>query len=161
MSAETKRAITPGLDDNPRPVKRQRLDSEADFPGPKIEQEPELGIPFNPTPLTPLPVKDLLISLPGLLIYPPNHRLHAQSLCLSLLAVRKCLSLDNLTADIECRAWTALAEIGMNAIAGGFSENEDHLWARGIENEVCIHLHRSVHLRISFLSRWRRLRAKG
>ncbi|KAG7451717.1 uncharacterized protein BT62DRAFT_1030831 [Guyanagaster necrorhizus] len=64
------------------------------------------------------------------------HRYHAQSLCLSLLALRRCLSLPNLTPEVECRAWTAMVEIGMLVIDRGFSQNNDHFWARGIEIEV-------------------------
>lgn len=83
-----------------------------------------------------LPASVLLVSIPKLLVQPPNHAHHAQSLCLSLLALRRCLSLPDLSPEIECRAWTALAEIGMCVIAGGFSQNEEHPWARSIEQEV-------------------------
>ncbi|KAF9040454.1 hypothetical protein BDZ89DRAFT_347994 [Hymenopellis radicata] len=120
-------------DNNPRPAKRQRRSyssSESD--------DEELPLPSETPlfPLAPLPVSTLLVSLPGILIHPPTHRHHARSLCVSLLALRKCLSIPDLTPDIECRAWTALAEVGMIAISGGFSQNEDHIWAQSLENEV-------------------------
>jgi len=90
----------------------------------------------NPESLTPLPPALLLVSLPAMLVHPPTHPLHAMSLYLSLLALRRCLALENLTPDIECRAWASLAEIGMMVIAGNFQENEEHIWARGIDAEV-------------------------
>ena len=55
---------------------------------------------------------------------------------LSLTALRKCLTLPALSPEIECRAWTGLAEIGMKVISGGLSQSEDHPWASGIEAEV-------------------------
>lgn len=125
---------------NPRPTKRQRIDSGLDArsfydSSPLTELESSQNAE---SALAALPIPVLLVSLPGLLIHPPNHRHHAQSLCVSLLSLRKCLSLPNLGPDIECRAWTALAEIGMIVIAGGFSQGDDHLWAKGIEVEVCL-----------------------
>ncbi|KAG7100224.1 hypothetical protein E1B28_001999 [Marasmius oreades] len=94
-------------------------------------------LPQNTTPsFTPLPSAVLLISLPKLLIHPPNHRFHAHSLCISLLALRRCLQMPGLSPDIECRAWTAIVEIGMIALEGGFSLDEDHIWARNLEKEV-------------------------
>lgn len=125
LSTMSTRPASP-TDANPRPAKRQRR-SESSSDGLSV---------ICPPSLTPLPVSTLLVSLPGILVHPPTHRYHAQSLCVSLLALRRCLSIPDLTPDIECRAWTALAEIGMIAISGGFSQNEDHLWARSIENEV-------------------------
>ncbi len=62
------------------------------------------------------------------------HQYHAQSVCLSLLALRRYLNLPNLTPEVECRA--ALVEVGMLVIGGGFSQNDDPLWARGIKIEV-------------------------
>lgn len=102
-------------DDNPRPHKRIRHSSDH---------------------LTPLPAAHLLLSLPGLLIHPPSHPLHPHSLHLSLIALRRCLTLKALTPELECRAWCALAEVGMRVIGGGFSTSADHMWATGVENEV-------------------------
>jgi hypothetical protein len=119
-------------DDNPRPHKRQRLESSSRA---VIKTSPLSPLSQG---LAPLPPAILLISLPALLIHPPNHRHHVHSLCLSLLSIRKCLSLQSLDPDIECRAWTALVEIGMNVIAGGFSQSDEHPWAKGIEIEVSL-----------------------
>lgn len=120
-----------------RPAKRRRMDSDNDSNTvTKCSATPSSSQPLST--LTTLPTAVLLVSLPGLLIHPATHKNHANSLCVSLLAIRKCLSLPNLGPDIECRAWTALAEIGMSVIGAGFSQSEDHYWASGIEFEVCI-----------------------
>ncbi|KAJ3789960.1 hypothetical protein GGU10DRAFT_303991 [Lentinula aff. detonsa] len=77
----------------------------------------------------------LLLHLPSILIHPPNHQLHAHSLCMSLLALRRCLKVPGLSPDIECRALTSLAEVGMIVIDGGFNQQEQHAWAQKIEPE--------------------------
>ncbi|EGN93559.1 hypothetical protein SERLA73DRAFT_63805, partial [Serpula lacrymans var. lacrymans S7.3] len=77
----------------------------------------------------------LLVSLPGIIVHPPNHPHHARSLYVSLLSLRRCLALKTLNPDVECRAWTALAEVGMKVVAGGFSQSDDYPWARGTETE--------------------------
>jgi hypothetical protein len=71
--------------------------------------------------LVPLPPPHLLLALPSLLIHPPTHKYHLQSLLLSQRALRRCLALpeSELDRDIECRAWTALAEIGIGCLALG------------------------------------------
>ncbi|KAM5538360.1 hypothetical protein V8D89_007962 [Ganoderma adspersum] len=96
--------------------------------------------PLSRTPseegLKPIPTAILLVSLPALLAHPPNHKYYIHSLVLSLRALRKCLTLPALPPDIECRAWTGLAELGMRVIGGGFSQSDEHFWARGIESEV-------------------------
>ncbi|KAI0328458.1 hypothetical protein GY45DRAFT_1326330 [Cubamyces sp. BRFM 1775] len=96
---------------------------------PQSQSEPE-------PELRPLPPSVLLVNLPALLAHPPNHKNYVHSLVLSLTALRKCLALPALSPDIECRAWTGLAELGMRVIAGGFSQSEEHVWAKGIESEV-------------------------
>ncbi|KZT18694.1 hypothetical protein NEOLEDRAFT_1246306 [Neolentinus lepideus HHB14362 ss-1] len=87
-------------------------------------------------PFKPLPLPILLLSLPALLVQPPTSRFHAQALCLSLAAVRACLGLGALSPEVECRAWTALAEVGMGVVAGGFCGREGCEWASGVESEV-------------------------
>ncbi|OBZ65158.1 hypothetical protein A0H81_14826 [Grifola frondosa] len=109
-------------DDNPRPHKRQRTQSSGEL--------------ATPESLRPLPPAILLVSLPALLVHPPNHRLYPHSLFLSLASLRKCLALPALSPEIECRAWTGLAEIGMKVIGGGLSQSEEHPWAKDIEAEV-------------------------
>uniref|UniRef100_A0A0W0FJ99 Uncharacterized protein n=1 Tax=Moniliophthora roreri TaxID=221103 RepID=A0A0W0FJ99_MONRR len=126
---------------SPTSLKRKRdedmvmLGSPSSSPLTNIEASQTSEAPTSPQSHQ-VPPAVMLVSLPGLLIHPPNHPLHAQSLCISLLAIRKCLQMPDLSPDIECRAWTALAELGMTVIGGGFSHDNDHLWARDIENEV-------------------------
>ncbi|KZT02078.1 uncharacterized protein LAESUDRAFT_662657 [Laetiporus sulphureus 93-53] len=110
---------------NGRPEKRKRLEPSSSH------SESESVASFAP-----LPPAVLLVSLPALLAQPPNHRFYLQSLTLSLSALRICLSMPALSPEIECRAWTGLAEIGMKVIGGGLSQNEEHMWAHGIEAEV-------------------------
>lgn len=123
---------------NTRPNKRKRADSVVSYHN-TLTVEGSLR-------LTPLPPHILLLNLPALLIHPPSHPNYALSLCLSLLALRQCLAMKDsekgmqgmvMDAEIECRAWTALAEIGMSVVEAGFSSMEDHAWARAIEAEVC------------------------
>lgn len=115
-------------DDSPRPQKRQRL---AQPSSPLSDPESDAQPCFAP-----LPPAVLLVALPALLAHPPNHRAYIPSLCVSLTALRRCLALGALPPELECRAWTGLAEIGMKVISGGLSQSEDHLWARGTEVEV-------------------------
>lgn len=136
---------------NPRPAKRQRKESAPD-------ELPELqSLDLNaPSPRTlssrsrqmkpasasiqrlrPLPAPVLLSSLPSLLMHPPIHRLHPTSLMLSLTSVKKLLSAPALNPDVECRAWTMWAEIGMCIIDGGYHERNDcSEWAGKIVGEV-------------------------
>ncbi|KAI0041400.1 hypothetical protein FA95DRAFT_1548791 [Auriscalpium vulgare] len=109
-------------DDNPRPAKRQRTTSP---PPPPADQ-----------PLAPLPARVLLLALPDILVQPPTHPQHVHSLYLSTTALRQCLQLSALSPEAECRAWTALAEVGMAVIDGGMSQSPEHPWASGIEQEV-------------------------
>lgn len=46
------------------------------------------------------------------------------------------MQLSTLTADIECRAWAGLVEVGMRVIGGGFSGVKELGWAQGMEAEV-------------------------
>ncbi|KAI0275428.1 hypothetical protein BC834DRAFT_852822 [Gloeopeniophorella convolvens] len=115
---------------NPRPAKRQRKDSlPSPLMQPSSDRVPEV-------PLAPLPPHALLLALPNILAHPPTSINHPHALYLSLKSVRQCLALGTLSPEIECRAWAALAEIGMNVIDGGFSHHPDHAWAHGIESEV-------------------------
>ncbi|KAJ3918552.1 hypothetical protein F5877DRAFT_78902 [Lentinula edodes] len=125
---------------SPRSVKRRKLDEDVEMSDtlilssspltePDVHEEEKLS-------LNPLPDSILLLSMPSILIHPPNHQLHAHSLCMSLLALRRCLKIPGLSPDIECRALTSLAEVGMIVIDGGFSQQELHVWANGIEPEV-------------------------
>ncbi len=131
----TTRTVSP-TDCNPQPAKRQHRDSTSKVTFSVDGNDLAPSMALGSVCLAPLPPSVLLVSLPGILIHPVMHRYHAQSVCLSLLALQRCLNLPNLTPEVECRAWTALVEVGMLVIGGGFSQNDDHLWARGIEIEV-------------------------
>jgi hypothetical protein len=94
--------------------------------------------PDSPTPaLRPLPPAILLLALPGLLALPPTHPDFGFSLFLSLRSLRQCLTLPALALDIECHAWTSLAEVGMRVMESGFCSQEGGCdWAVGIHTEV-------------------------
>ncbi|KAG2116296.1 hypothetical protein BD769DRAFT_1485757 [Suillus cothurnatus] len=94
--------------------------------------------PDSPTPaLRPLPPAILLLALPGLLALPPTHPDFGFSLFLSLRSLRQCLTLPALAPDIECHAWTSLAEVGMRVMESGFCSQEGGCdWAVGIHTEV-------------------------
>lgn len=121
-------------DDNPRPAKRLRLVSQPSSPLPTLTPPTPIRTPREthsaPSPLPPVHV---LLALPSLLLHPPTHRDYPYSLCLSLLALRRCLAFGNLEPELECRAWTATAELGIQVIKSGFCASE---WAVGVENEA-------------------------
>ncbi|TFK32119.1 hypothetical protein BDQ12DRAFT_617655 [Crucibulum laeve] len=98
------------VDDNPRPLKRQR----------RAYSPPKLPL------LEPISPENLLLALPKLLAHPPAHHQHARALSLSRFALQRCLNSPSLESDMECRAWTALAEVGFRI----------GLEVPGIENEV-------------------------
>lgn len=139
-------------DDNPRPLKRVKLDADVPptsslstltaSPASAAHPSPS-GSSRSPTKLklSVLPQASLLVSLPGLLAHPPNHKCHTLSLQMSLNALRRCLSLPALSPELECRAWTGVVEVGMRIIGGGLHEKDEHMWARGIEAEVCVSSH--------------------
>ncbi|KAF7331392.1 hypothetical protein MKEN_00017200 [Mycena kentingensis (nom. inval.)] len=124
----------PDVGDDARPRKRMRLTpptdaAASDGPQPRGAQ--------------------LLLALPALIAHPPTHPQHKHALWLSLVALRKCLALPNPGQPIgqarkapwdisstpldECRAWTALAEVGITVLEGGFGDED---WTEGIEAEV-------------------------
>lgn len=130
-------------DDNPRPPKRIRLESSPLVASSSMSSLTSIssspGRPSTSQPRTmlkPLPAPVLLVTLPYLLAHPPTHKYYVPSLCLSLCALRRCLAFPSLSPEIECRAWTGLAEVGMRVMAGGLHYNEDFPWARGVETEV-------------------------
>lgn len=137
----------------------------------KLDADIEMSEPHSSSPLTemdsqeekssysPLPDSILLLNLPSILIHPPNHPLHAQSLCMSLLALRRCLEIPGLSPDVECRALTSLAEIGMTVIDGGFNTLKEHVWAHGIETEVSRHIF-SLDISLSSSHRLNKLQAR-
>ncbi|KAI6003452.1 hypothetical protein F5J12DRAFT_154292 [Pisolithus orientalis] len=133
-------------DINPRPQKRLCTD-------PNLVDSPETAsdthcppalsstsvLPVRPPTspgLKPLPPHVLLLALPALLLHPPTHEKYALSLFLSLKSIRLCLQLPALAPDVECYAWTALAEVGMRVIKSGFCKTSEHDWTMGLEEEV-------------------------
>ncbi|KAJ7039378.1 hypothetical protein C8F04DRAFT_1392448 [Mycena alexandri] len=132
---------------NPRPHKRARTTPPTEARLTKDEKMLE----------TQLQGSQLLLALPSLLVHPPTHSEHKKALAVSLLALRRCLGLSNpkgqvyagagdrmqsdrkggpqsdLSPPDECRAWCALAEIGLCVLDGGFGAEP---WAAGVESEV-------------------------
>lgn len=138
-------SILRGPDPDVRPLKRPRLFATptpmSGFPSPS-RSSPLTPLPSSPEkpvlPFRPLPLPLLLLSLPAILILPPNHLLHDESLRLSVLALRRCLLMKALSPEIECRAWTTLAQVGLQVIGSRLSgsPHKCHAWARNIEAEV-------------------------
>lgn len=125
---------------NPRPLKRMRAASPISSslsPLPSSsQQELQTKCISSSKPQAPplllrrIPPAALLLSLPALLVHPPLHRLHLQSISLSQHAFRRCLELPELEPREECRAWTGLAELGimsLEASAEGLEEVEKSL----------------------------------
>ncbi|KAI6139931.1 hypothetical protein BKA82DRAFT_4219218 [Pisolithus tinctorius] len=135
------------VDINPRPQKRLRTDPNL-VDSPETASDPHCpsallssaSVPFSRPPpssgLKPLPPHVLLLALPALLLHPPTHEKYALSLFLSLKSIRLCLQLPALAPDVECYAWTALAEVGMRVIRSGFRKTGEHDWTMGLEEEV-------------------------
>ncbi|KAF7333041.1 hypothetical protein MVEN_02410600 [Mycena venus] len=123
------------MEESPRPQKRARTTPPTDICAKGPENQ--------------LHGAQLLLALPSLLAHPPTHSEHKRALALSLLALRRCLGLPNpgrdngsrgqagtaldLSQPDECRAWCALAEIGLCVLEGGFG---GEAWAAGVESEV-------------------------
>ncbi|KAF9236547.1 hypothetical protein BU15DRAFT_49857 [Melanogaster broomeanus] len=140
MSRRWALSLTAMNDAHPRPQKRQRVGDLTDGmdllesrPSPSPSVLTSSPPSFSPRPLPP---QILLLALPGLLVHPPTHESYPLSLFLSLRALRTCLELKALTPDVECRAWTGLAEVGLRAIESGFSTSGEHDWANGLDVEV-------------------------
>jgi hypothetical protein len=89
---------------------------------------------INPGPArSPAYVAELLLSLPRMMLVPPTHAAYEQALCLSFLALRRAVRFgDALDANVLCRAWTALAEVGLQAAAGSRAAGS-WPWTQGIE----------------------------
>ena len=125
-------------DINPRPYKRTKLeDDDALLSTPStLTAISTQSSDHSPSTLRNIPPPVLLSSIPGLVAHPPNHRHYILSLQVSLNALRRCLAFSALSPEVECRAWTSLAEVGMRAIASGFCEDSQQEWAKGLEIEV-------------------------
>ncbi|KAG6872964.1 hypothetical protein C0995_004718 [Termitomyces sp. Mi166 len=106
---------------NPRPTKRLRHSSSPCPPAPHLEKSsPHVPSHCSP-PLRRIPPDILLLSLPALILHPPTHRMHLQSLALARHALRRCLALPSLEPAKECRAWTGIAELGLMWLDSGAS----------------------------------------
>ncbi|KAF5392421.1 hypothetical protein D9757_002307 [Collybiopsis confluens] len=117
---------------SPPPSKRIRLGNDNG----DVQMLDAPSVTHQAPVLSPLPASLLLLHLPAILVHPPNHAMHAKSLSMSLISLRRCLQIPGLSPDIECRALTALAEIGMIVLDGGLSQLSEHAWAQGIEAEA-------------------------
>jgi hypothetical protein len=86
----------------------------------------------------PLPPQILLLMLPTLLAHPPTHPLHICSLRTSLVALRLCLSFQNLSPDEECQSCLGLADIGMKVVGAGLhtKRGREWQWAQKVDLEV-------------------------
>jgi hypothetical protein len=106
------------------------------------------------------PTATILLAIPMLVSYPPDHPLHIPGLRVSLRALRRCTGLtdhnDNvkrvkgdgwvahgeaMTPELEIRAWVALVEVGMMVVATRCSRwGEDDQsawdWTTGVEQDV-------------------------
>lgn len=79
----------------------------------------------------------LLLDTPNLLAVPPNHKTSTISYIVSLNALRKCLATQGgLSPDMECRAYTALAELALKVVRAGWTQDKIHPWAKNLESEV-------------------------
>ncbi|KAJ7499880.1 hypothetical protein FB451DRAFT_1014303 [Mycena latifolia] len=109
------------MEENPRPPKRARMTPPTDNCSPQ-------------TPESQLHGPQLLLALPSLLAHPPTHASHIRALAVSLLALRRFIANGaDLSPPDECRAWCALAEVGLCVLEGGFGAEA---WAAGTGGEV-------------------------
>ena len=93
------------------------MDIDHPAPWPAKRQKPNSPSPETQFSALPLPL--LLLSLSNLLLHPPTHRHFPKSVYLSFLSALGCLEGGSLDVDVECRAWTAVAEVGMRMGIGG------------------------------------------
>jgi hypothetical protein len=104
------------MDVDARPLKRLKLTTSESSLTNALVPTPAASTPAPAAPShlpTALPLPVLLLSLPALLLQPPTYQAnYFKSLSLSRLAFQRCLAIQSLDSDIECRAWTGLAEVG-------------------------------------------------
>ncbi|KAF8749225.1 hypothetical protein RHS01_10239 [Rhizoctonia solani] len=108
------------------------------------------------------PTATVLLAIPMLVSYPPDHPLHVPGLRVSLKALRRCTGLTDhndsvkrvkgdgwvghgeaMTPELEIRAWTALAEVGMMVLATrcsrwGEDDQSAWEWTTGVEQDVSL-----------------------
>jgi hypothetical protein len=126
------------LDVTPQPLKQKRTPSPPSSPLTSLLSSSQPKPEDSPLPpvLRTLPPAELLLALPALLAHPPNHPRYAQSLMMGSAALKHCLRMSYLAPDMECRAWTALAEVGMQVVQGRMHENDEYAWASDAVGEV-------------------------
>ncbi|CEL62881.1 hypothetical protein RSOLAG1IB_10549 [Rhizoctonia solani AG-1 IB] len=122
------------------------------------------------------PTATILLAIPMLVSYPPDHPLHIPGLRVSLRALRRCTGLtdhnDNvkrvkgdgwvahgeaMTPELEIRAWVALVEVGMMVVATRSSRwGEDDQsawdWTTGVEQDIDTALRQGLGLATSLPS---------
>ncbi|CAE6382948.1 unnamed protein product [Rhizoctonia solani] len=122
------------------------------------------------------PTATILLAIPMLVSYPPDHPLHIPGLRVSLRALRQCTGLtdhnDNvkrvkgdgwvahgeaMTPELEIRAWVALVEVGMMVVATRCSRwGEDDQsawdWTTGVEQDIDTALRQGLGLATSLPS---------
>ncbi|CAE6350774.1 unnamed protein product [Rhizoctonia solani] len=122
------------------------------------------------------PTATILLAIPMLVSYPPDHPSHIPGLRVSLKALRRCTGLtdhndnvkrvkgdgwvghgESMTPELEIRAWMALAEVGMMALATRCSRwGEDDQsawgWTTGVEQDIDTALHKGLGLATSLPS---------
>ena len=127
-----------------RPRKRRRSSSptsQSPAPSKRSSSATLLAVsPIRKQPQTSLPDSALLLGLPMVLSVPPNHKDYIASFQISIAALKLCCSLESLPPDVECRAWTALAEIGLKAIRAGWTNSTYFPWAQSLELDVRVDL---------------------
>ncbi|KAH6896175.1 hypothetical protein BKA70DRAFT_1318603 [Coprinopsis sp. MPI-PUGE-AT-0042] len=113
------------MDIDPRPLKRMKLmTSESSLSNALVPtttaSTPTPAVPAAPAPMPTAP--------PAPAPLPPTYQpTYFKSLSLSRLAFQRCLAMQSLDSDVECRAWTGLAEVGIRYGLDG---------AEGVEYEV-------------------------
>ncbi|KAH7339172.1 hypothetical protein B0J17DRAFT_660033 [Rhizoctonia solani] len=122
------------------------------------------------------PTATILLAIPMLVSYPPDHPLHIPGLRVSLKTLRRCTGLtlhnddtkrvkgdgwiahgESMTPELEIRAWMALAEVGMMILGTRCSRwGEDNQsaweWTMGVEQDVDTALRKGLALATSLPS---------
>ncbi|CAE6469450.1 unnamed protein product [Rhizoctonia solani] len=122
------------------------------------------------------PTATVLLAIPMLVSYPPDHPLHIPGLRVSLKTLRRCTGLtshndnakrvkgdgwvahgESMTPELEIRAWMALAEVGMMILGTRCSRwGEDNQsaweWTMGVEQDLDTALRKGLALATSLPS---------
>lgn len=82
-----------------------------------------------------IPREVLLLNVPALIAHPPNHSNYVASLKVSLEALNKCVAFAEIEPEVECRAWTGIAEI---SILLNMSELAEKAITKGVSGGVLV-----------------------